>query len=111
MELGTQPDWSDPEKDAVHVAIYKALARENLKAGDRVVFHDDWGPDGSVRRPEDDKEKVIGIVDPFLTEEVKRNTYVWVVMLPGTVTGLRHEWSHPLVAEIEAIDDGGCRGC
>ena len=36
-----------------------------------------------------------GIVDPFLTEPVQPGQRYYLCLFPGTVTTLRHVWTHP----------------
>ena len=77
-------------RDAIHVAVAPVVAGQDLDRGTRVGFAD--------------KEKTIvqkvnnggvGIVDPFLTTVVKKGQRFWLYLFPGTVTGMRHHWSHP----------------
>src|SRR5712664_3831229 len=40
------------------------------------------------------------VIDPFLgcdmdSAMVKKGDLVWCFLKPGTITGLRHEWTHP----------------
>jgi hypothetical protein len=37
----------------------------------------------------------VGVVDPFLFELVKPGDRFWLLLNPGSITGLRHDWSHP----------------
>lgn len=78
----------DASKDAVHVAIAPAVAGSRLSPGDPVTLH----PDGSAHAT---AALGVGIVDPFLRSRVMPGERFWVFMHPGTVSNLRHEWSHP----------------
>lgn len=73
-------------RDAVHVACIPAKAGTRLVPGDRVELLN-----GEAVR----SSTPIGIVDPFLDEMVQYQDWFWLLLLPGTVTGMRHEWSHP----------------
>lgn len=74
-------------RDAIHVAVIPMKASETLKPGQRVARLGEGlaGP-GDV---------IVGIVDPFLTEDVPAGEVFWLCLLPNTVTGMRHHWNHP----------------
>lgn len=79
---------TDPqEKDAIHMAIAPVVAREKLCPGDRVGPYDDEEY-GEHNNP-------IGIVDPFLNKNVKKGEKFWLFLFPGSITSLRHDWTHP----------------
>ena len=83
--LGTTPD-ADAQRDAIHQAIIPAIAGQTLLPGMRVRMMD--GKAYAAGKPH-------GIVDPFLTNIVEGGGRFWLCLLPGTVTGMRHHWSHP----------------
>lgn len=101
-------------RDAMYVAIIKARAGVTLEAGDFVYIQD--GEAWLTNRP-----NALGIVDPFLEKRVERGEYFLVVLMPGSVTNLRHQWSHPLLPEGSERDEDfypngdddsdSCRGC
>ena len=74
------------ERDAVHIAIVPVVAGADLSPG-QIVSPDGY-PAGVTRHR-------VGIVDPFLTEQVKEGEHFWLLLYPGTITSLRHEWTHP----------------
>lgn len=81
----------DARRDAIHFAVAPVVAGEDLQPGDHVGFRDDsqkayWMPEK--------KESSIGIVDPFLGQQVAKDQRFWLFLYPGTITGLRHVWSH-----------------
>lgn len=76
-------------RDAVHVAIAPVLAGEWLTPGQRVKLKD------GVAYPATYGEH-IGVVDPFLPHTgVEEGQRFYLFLLPGSVTGLRHVYSHP----------------
>ena len=77
------------QRDATHVAIAPVIADENLNPGERVVLNSP----GRVAVCLDGNP--IGIVDPFLTETVRKGERFYLWLMPKTVTGMRHAWSHP----------------
>lgn len=70
----------DAGRDAVHVAIVPMTAVRVLQPGERLTN---------------------GIVDPFLTEPVQPGQRYYLCLFPGTVTSLRHVWTHPAFANEE----------
>jgi hypothetical protein len=70
-------------RDAIHVAITPIEAPCDLNPGEHV---DPFGwPQGNH----------VGIVDPFLTEPVKKGQKFWLCLYQNSVTSLRHVWTHP----------------
>lgn len=82
----------DARRDAIHVAVAPVVAAGPLDPGDH-VWLDDHGEatKGDGRR----SASTIGVVDPFLDSVVLKGERFWVCLYPGTVTSLRHVWSHP----------------
>jgi len=81
---------SDAKRDAIHVAVVPVVAGCNLLAGDAVYV------DKSQTAHPAGSTNTIGIVDPFLTKSVETGQRFWLFLKPGTVTGMRHSWAHPL---------------
>jgi hypothetical protein len=92
-------------KDAVHVAIYPAKAWVDLEPGEHVgLVHDG---DTEYVAPAMERDGVtwsenIGIVDPYLRLKVKAGERFWLFLYPGTITALRHYWSHPAFEQAKA---------
>ena len=61
-----------------------------LTPGEHVGLVEEGNPD--LAGPCDQN---IGIVDPFLTDDVATGERFWLLLYPGTVTGMRHVWTHP----------------
>lgn len=75
------------DRDAIHVAVAPVIAGESLSPGQHVGVQGD-GTAGF-------KGPWIGIVDPFLTSQVQRGEKFWLFLYPGSITSLRHDWTHP----------------
>jgi hypothetical protein len=76
-------------RDAIHIAVAPVIAGMTLLPGQHVGFLED-------RRIGIVEEKNrIGIVDPFLIDPVQEDQQFWLFMYPGTITSLRHVWTHP----------------
>ena len=101
--LGGIPQ-TEGERDAVHVSVIAMQAGATLRPSQRV------GVERGLAVP---TNTPIGLVDPFRADEIRTGEYFWMFMLPGTVSDLRHEWSHPdLVDPMAETDlDDGCAGC
>ena len=85
---------TEQQKDAVHIAVAPVTAGLRLHPGDHVTV----GADGVAYYA----EKTIGVVDPFCLETIQKGQQFWLFLYPGTITGLRHEWSHPAFEQKQA---------
>lgn len=83
-------------RDAIHLAVEPAVCGENrLKPGEHVYRREDgcyYGTTGATG------QYLLGIVDPFLTADVKKGQRFWLVVYPRQITSLRHVWEHPAFA-------------
>ncbi len=82
-------------RDAVHIAMFSALAAEELRPGERVRFANK----GTHRVVTPTLANPIGIADPFLMEMVPKGGHCWIFLFPRQITGLRHVWTHPAFPE------------
>jgi hypothetical protein len=89
-DIGLGKLVADPaqQRDAVHIACIPVVAGETLAPGARVTMLDGLAfatgaTDG------------IGVIDPFLAEVVPKGARCWLMLLPGSIRSLRHEWRHP----------------
>lgn len=73
-------------KDAIHIAVAPLVAAEPLHPGQHV---------GIVAKGAGQSESPIGVVDPYLKETVQKGQKFWLFLYPGSITALRHEWTHP----------------
>lgn len=85
----------NPRRDAIHVAVIAVEAGQLLPPG----AHVGRMPDGAFGQQKD----CLGVVDPFLVEDVKKGQHFWLFLYPNTVTSLRHHWAHPGFPDL---DDG-----
>ena len=84
-------------RDAIHVAIAPCVAAEDLEPGQHVGL-----VDGESDVVGTQTARLVGIVDPFLTETVRKGQRFYLCLYPNTVTSLRHHWAHPAFDEDEA---------
>ena len=94
LKLGHLIDGNQ-QRDAIHIAIAPVVAAEVLHPGDRIGFVDPANPE-MVRR----HGIHIGIVDPFLIRRIVPGQRFWMLLFPGTITSLRHDWTHPAFSEV-----------
>ncbi len=83
-QLITEPQ----ERDAIHMAVAPVTVAHRTAAGRHVGID----PDGKASEY---VNPYVGIIDPFLSEAVPFGGRCWLVLYPGTIAGLRHEWDHP----------------
>lgn len=93
--LGTIID-SNQKRDAIHLAVIPAVAGQPLVAGQDVGLSKGKAVD-CIR------DNCVGIVDPFLENNVNKGDWFWLVIYPRKITSLRHVWSHPAFPEEAAI--------
>ncbi len=78
---------TEQARDAVHIAVAPVVAGERLTPGQRI---------GLANGKAVASAPYIGVVDPFLAEtEVAPGERFWMFLVPGSITSLRHEWTHP----------------
>ena len=89
-KLGQLIEDGDRRRDAIHIAVAPVTAVERLAPGQHVGLVRDGSTDlvGPCEHP-------IGIVDPFLAEDVEPGERFWLFLYPGTIVSLRHVWTHP----------------
>ena len=81
-------------RDAVHFAVAPVIAKGFLRAAERVKLVP--GTTDTVMAWNYDDEPPVGIIDPFLDcHYVTDGDRCWLFLFPSTITGLRHEWTHP----------------
>ena len=88
--LGQLIEDGDRRRDAIHIAVAPVTAAERLAPGQHVGLIQEGNLElvGACDRN-------IGVVDPFLAHDVEPGQRFWLFLYPGTITGLRHVWTHP----------------
>lgn len=82
-------------RDAVHFAVAPVRAKGFLRAAERVQLVAGT-TDLVVETWDYDDTPPVGIIDPFLEcGYVADGDRCWLFLFPSTITGLRHEWTHP----------------
>jgi hypothetical protein len=84
-----------PQRDAIHIAVTPIEAGSEVVAGDKVKLKDGKAHTWKNRLDGD----CVGFVDPYLTERVAKGERFWLWLWPGSITSLRHDWTHPLLPE------------
>lgn len=79
-------------RDAIHIAVAPVTAADKIAPGDWLKFAKVGDTENVCRCNETDG---IGIADPFLTRVAFAGDRLWIYLRPGSVTSLRHEWTHP----------------
>lgn len=117
--LGDFPDET-AKRDATHIAVVPLIAAVDMAPGEKFGLDKDPCRGESyyetspqklfrVAWPASYKDKIteagtIGVIDPFLKEHVQKGQTFWGMLLPNTITDLRHVWSHPGFTSISPRD-------
>lgn len=88
---------TEQHRDAVHVAVAPVVAAQDGLVPGRHIGIISGDTAGVVDNP-------IGIVDPFLACSPKKGERFWMYLYPGSITSLRHDWTHPAFN-----DDQSCK--
>lgn len=88
-------------RDAIHIAVVPVVAGQVLFAGDKVYLD----PYGQAKEASGYLDYV-GIADPFLdTACISTGDKFWLYLKPGSITSLKHEWTHPAFPTTSALID------
>ncbi len=90
--IGTLLGSDVTHRDAIHIAVVPVIAADGLMGGDHVDLA--YGTTNQVKRAADGEG--IGVIDPFLKTYLRKGDRCWLFLHPNTVTGMRHEWVHPV---------------
>ena len=96
--LGHLIQDGDRRRDAIHIAVAPVMAAVRLSPGQHVGLVQE----GNVELV-GPCEHTLGVVDPFLTAEVEPGQRFWMFLYPGTITALRHVWTHPTFTAAAAV--------
>jgi hypothetical protein len=88
------------KRDAIHLAVIPVEAGCDLEASTHVGLIDGKAFTSSAC------DLALGIVDPFLTQRVKKGQHFWLVIFPRVITSLRHVWTHPELPDEVGADSG-----
>lgn len=80
----------EANRDAIHIAVAPVSSDETLSPGQRVAL-----VPGDCTKVKSSTSNIIGIVDPFLRNQVPPGSQFYLLLFPKTITSLRHEWTHP----------------
>lgn len=82
----------DQQRDAIHVAVVPIEAGEAIRPGSKIKLH---GKLASEAKTNQELSQSVGVADPFLGVQIQRGQWFWLFLNPGSITSLRHDWSHP----------------
>lgn len=84
-------------RDAVHAPVFPAVCNGSLNPGDklRIIRGKRVGDNYAVGWLPPTNKEYDAVVDPFLTDAIPPGASFYAVLRPGSVTGLRHVYTHP----------------
>ena len=89
------PENHEQHRDAVHIAVMSVVAGEELRPGEKIRLM--FGTTDVVLSGEYNDD-YIGRADPFLEGwKIEKGQKFWMWLRPGSINGLRHEWTHPTI--------------
>jgi hypothetical protein len=103
--LGTLPR-PGAGRDAVHVAVFPAFASHALSPGDPIRLTGRMShrlTESSYEVVYSPPDRADAIVDPFLPDPLPPGTTFYGCFKPGTVTGLRHVYTHEAFARTVPV--------
>lgn len=83
-------------RDAIHVAVISVVCADRTLSPGLGVGLNEKG-EATART-----DKLLGIVDPYLTKTVRKGEVFYLCLFPQSVTGMKHHWSHPSFPEPDA---------
>lgn len=78
------------ERDAIHIAVIPLEAHDEIDRGAFIRLK----LNGKATQCEGDES--IGVADPYISDWcIEPGQKFWACLKPGSITSLRHEWTHP----------------
>lgn len=89
---------TEQNRDAIHVAVAPVTVAFRTFPGEHVGLNEEG--EATTKLP---SSQWIGVIDPFLPDGtvVQKGQRVWLYLYPGSITSLRHEWTHPAFSAIK----------
>ena len=98
INLRENPKPTDPDRDAVHVAVVKLIAGDNrLHPGSK--FKLAHGSNKIALSASYNEGDFVGIANPYVTDNfrhIEKGTEFWGMLIPGLVNGMVHKWKCPI---------------
>lgn len=105
--LGTLIDTTQ-KRDAIHIAIAPVVADMILYPGQGIKFRvniESGAFSLDYKKVYASNVDPVGIVDPFLKGAVYPGQEFWMFLMPGSITSLRHDWTHPAFKDVIYVDE------
>ena len=83
-------------RDAIHVAIAPMKAKHYFNAGNMFKLNT-----AGLAVECYDRVEAVGVVDPFLEDDIEEGDCFYGFLYPGTVTGMTHHWEHPAFDDVK----------
>lgn len=100
----------ESRKDAIHVAIIPLIAGENLSPGTYVSLNRETKQGVKSRAPDKNFSGPLGVVNPFYQGQIKKGEVFYLLLTPGTVMSIRHDWTHPEFKEMDEENQENVEG-
>ena len=101
------PEGTTHQRDAIHIAVMPVTVQHGVQLLPGAAVRFVANSDGATVCPVGRNETPVGVIDPFLHRKVHGGERVWLFLNPGSITSLRHDWTHPEVdrAAVEFVKD------
>lgn len=101
-QVGYELPRNATERDAIHIPLVPVTLSEDMKPGEFVTLVE--GKTDVIRKIID-RERALGIVDPFCKGTLWKGARVYLFLFPGTTHSLRHAWRHPAFTSKDEAND------